>query len=142
MTADKPSEDVRVERRMGNLLRAGVFLAAFVTAVGGAIYLVERWDVKRPAYETFPLGEKDHPPDLNSVGGVLRSAFVGRAGFGLGRGLIQLGVLLLIATPVARVAFSVFVFSRQRDRLYIFVTLVVLVLLLFSLFSGGWLPGA
>ena len=50
-------------------------------------------------------------------------------------------MLLLIATPVARVVFSVYVFARQRDRLYIAVTLVVLALLLFSLFSGGWLPG-
>ena len=78
---------------------------------------------------------------MNSVGGVVRFAFAGRPSQGLGRGLIQLGVLLLIATPVARVAFSVYVFARQRDRLYIVVTLAVLVLLLLSLFAGPWLPG-
>ncbi len=137
---DPKSDDTRVEQTMGNLLRAGVLLAALVTAVGGAVYLAERWDQNRPAYETFPLDQKDHPSDMNSVGGVVRFAFARRPSQGLGRGLIQLGVLLLIATPVARVAFSVYVFARQRDRLYIGVTLAVLVLLL-SLFAGPWLPG-
>jgi len=53
-----------------------------------------------------------------------------------GRGIIQLGLLLLIATPVARVAFSVAAFALQRDRLYVVVTLVVLAILLYSLTSG------
>jgi uncharacterized membrane protein len=52
-----------------------------------------------------------------------------------GRGLIQLGLLLLIATPVARVTFSVFGFARERDRMYVGFTLVVLIVLLYSLFG-------
>jgi uncharacterized membrane protein len=130
----KKPDDVRVEQAMGNLLRAGVLLAAIVTAAGGVVYLAKRWDERGPPYATFPM--PDRPTQLNSVLGVLRFAIGGR-----GQGLIQLGVLLLIATPVARVAFSVYVFLRQRDRLYVVVTLVVLALLLFSLFGGGWLPG-
>jgi uncharacterized membrane protein len=50
-----------------------------------------------------------------------------------GRGLIQLGLLFLIATPVARVAFSVAAFALEKDTLYVAVTLVVLTLLLLSL---------
>ena len=50
-----------------------------------------------------------------------------------GGGIIQLGILLLIATPVARVVFSVFAFSIQRDWLYTLVTLIVLAVLVFSL---------
>jgi uncharacterized membrane protein len=53
-----------------------------------------------------------------------------------GRGLIQLGLLLLIATPVARVIFSVFAFARQRDATYVLITLIVLAVLVYSLFSG------
>jgi len=53
-----------------------------------------------------------------------------------GRGIIQLGLLLLIATPVARVAFSIAAFAMQRDRLYVVVTLMVLAILLYSLTSG------
>ena len=47
--------------------------------------------------------------------------------------MIQLGLLLLIATPVARVAFSLVAFIRQRDRTYIVITTIVLGLLLYSL---------
>jgi uncharacterized membrane protein len=53
-----------------------------------------------------------------------------------GRGIIQLGLLLLIATPVARVAISVVAFAVQRDRLYVAITLLVLAILLCSLMSG------
>ena len=49
-----------------------------------------------------------------------------------GSGIIQMGLLLLIATPVARVVFSVFAFAVQRDSLYVAVTLVVLVVLALS----------
>ena len=52
-------------------------------------------------------------------------------------GLIQLGALLLIATPVARVAFTIYAFSRRRDVFYVVVTFVGLALLLFSLFESG-----
>ncbi|MGA2421452.1 MAG: DUF1634 domain-containing protein, partial [Candidatus Acidiferrum sp.] len=53
-----------------------------------------------------------------------------------GRGLIQLGLLLLIATPVARVAFSVGAFLYERDWKYVTVSVLVLALLFYSLFSG------
>jgi uncharacterized membrane protein len=52
------------------------------------------------------------------------------------RGVIQLGLLLLIATPIGRVVFSVIGFVRQRDWLYVAITLLVLRLLLYSLMSG------
>jgi uncharacterized membrane protein len=65
------------------------------------------------------------------VPGILREAFHGR-----GRGIIQLGLLLLIATPVARVAFSVVGFALERDRIYVGVTLIVLAVLMYSLLTG------
>jgi uncharacterized membrane protein len=42
----------------------------------------------------------------------------------------------LIATPIARVMFSVYAFARQRDWLYVCFTLVVLALLVYSLAWG------
>jgi uncharacterized membrane protein len=50
--------------------------------------------------------------------------------------VVQLGLLLLIATPVARVAFSLVAFILQRDRVYVVVTMIVLGLLVFSLVGG------
>jgi uncharacterized membrane protein len=71
------------------------------------------------------------PSDLCSVRGIVADVFSGSS-----RGVIQLGLLVLIATPVARVILSLIGFARQRDRLYVAVSLTVLVLLLYSLFGG------
>jgi uncharacterized membrane protein len=118
--------DQYVDELIGNLLRVGVTLAAAVVLFGGTIYLV-RHGLAAPHYRVF-VGE---PADLRSVSGIVRDALALR-----GRGLIQLGLLLLIATPVARVAFSVVAFAMQRDRLYVVVGLIVLAVLMYSLMGG------
>jgi uncharacterized membrane protein YfcA/uncharacterized membrane protein len=50
---------------------------------------------------------------------------------------IALGLLVLIATPVARVAVSILAFALERDRKYIVITIAVLAILLFSIFFLG-----
>lgn len=50
--------------------------------------------------------------------------------------IIALGMLLLIATPVARVGLSVLFFPTRRDRLYVGITLLVLAVLLLSFWIG------
>jgi uncharacterized membrane protein len=119
--------DERIEQVMGIVLRVGVLLAAALVVVGGAVYL-SRYGTGAPRYGAFH-GE---PGDLRSVAGVVRDAAALR-----GRGLIQLGLLLLIATPIARVAFSLVAFAFQRDRLYVVVTAIVLGLLVVSLVGWG-----
>jgi len=52
-------------------------------------------------------------------------------------GLIQFGLLVLIATPVARVAFCAGGFLRQRNGLYVAISSVVLMVLLYSLTKGA-----
>jgi uncharacterized membrane protein len=118
--------DRRLEVIIGNLLRAGVVIAATVTSIGGVIYLAHSGDALAH-YRVF-LGE---PADLRQVKGVWSDGSSGD-----GRGIMQLGLLLLIATPVARVAFSLAAFAVQRDRLYVVVTLVVLGVLTFSMAGG------
>jgi uncharacterized membrane protein len=80
-----------------------------------------------PRYRAF-VGT---PENLRSVSGVWKNVLAFK-----GEGLIQLGLLLLIATPVARVAFSVVAFAIQRDRLYVVLTLTVLAILTYSLAGG------
>jgi uncharacterized membrane protein len=75
---------------------------------------------------------RGEPADLRQISGVFNDVLALRS-----RGIIQLGILLLILTPVARVAFSVFAFWQQRDRLYIIVTLIVLVILIHGLLATG-----
>jgi uncharacterized membrane protein len=56
---------------------------------------------------------------------------------GDGRAIIQCGLLLLIATPVARVLFSIVAFALEKDRLYVVLTLIVFCILIYSLFGGA-----
>ncbi len=53
---------------------------------------------------------------------------------------IELGVILLIATPVSRVLISVFLFAAEKDRLYVAITAIVLTLLLFSMLVTPFIP--
>lgn len=118
--------DQRVELAIGNLLRVGVLLAIAVVLLGEGVLLVRHGTV-RPEYSVFH-GE---PANLRTLKGILASALSFQ-----GTGIIQLGVLILIATPVARVAFSVAAFALEHDKLYVVVTLIVLGVLLFSLAGG------
>jgi len=118
--------DQRVEEWIGALLRWGVTLAAAEVLFGACVYLA-RHGHEMPQYHVF-VGE---PSDLRTMSGIMKEVLAFR-----GRGLIQFGLLLLIATPVARVAFSVAAFAIQRDRLYVVVTLIVLAILTYSLAGG------
>ena len=110
---------------MGRLLQGGVTLAAVVVLVGGILYLTEHSSVRD--FRHFS-GE---PAQYRTLPGIYRGALAFDP-----RAWIQLGLLVLIATPVARVIFSVFAFLRQRDWTYVLVTLLVLGLLCYSLFGG------
>ncbi len=111
---------------IGYLLRTGVLIAALIVFAGGIAYLA-RYGSAVPNYKVF----RGEPADLRSVAGIVRDAATRSS-----KGVIGLGLLLLIATPVARVAFSILAFAIQRDRLYILVTIFVLAVLIFGL-SGG-----
>lgn len=117
--------DERVEGVLGNLLRIGVISSAVVVLLGGLLYLMREARQPIPDYHSF------EPEQLRSPVHILREATALHP-----LGLIMLGLLLLIATPVARVIFSVVAFVLQRDYMYILFTLLVLSVLLYSLFSG------
>jgi uncharacterized membrane protein len=122
--AESRNEDVRIENTMGNLLGVGVWTAAAVVLLGGIFYLVKHGsDI--PDYRTFN-GES---ADYTSFSGIFRNLLAPR-------GIIQLGLLLLIATPVARVLFALLSFIRERDQKFVMITMVVLVFLLYG-FLGG-----
>ena len=127
MPVQKQWTDQRIENIVGNLLRAGVILSAVVVLCGGVLYLIKYGHA--PADYRIFRGE---PTDLKSVSGIVRDAFALHS-----RGIIQLGLLLLIATPVARVAFSIFGFAEEEDRMYVAFTVIVLLILLYSLIGSA-----
>jgi uncharacterized membrane protein len=116
-------DDQRLEGLIGNLLRIGVLLAAAVVFAGGAFYLAQHHS-DRISFRNFTV----EGPDLRTLAGIVESARHWES-----EGVIQLGLLLLIATPVARVALAAVGFALERDRLYVAVSLLVLVILVFSL---------
>lgn len=116
----------KVEILVGNLLRIGVLLATAIVFVGGVLYVIYHAN-ETPNYRIF----RGEPPAFRTPEGVATAALSGRR-----RGIIQLGLLLLIATPVARVAFSLLAFVRQRDITYVIVTLIVLTGLIVSMVGG------
>ena len=120
---DNRMTDKRIENILGNLLRVGVGLSAVIVLCGAAIYLTRHGHA--PATYRVFQGE---PSDLHSVHGIVRDAMHLN-----GRGIIQLGLLFLIATPVARVIFSIWGFAAERDRMYVVFTVTVLAILIFSL---------
>lgn len=118
--------ELEIETYLGNLLRTGALVSAAVVLIGLSLYL-HRYGSEAPDYRVF----KGEPADLRSVYGIVQDALQGRL-----RGVIQLGLLLLLATPVARVAFSVLAFACQRDKVYVIVTLIVLGVLTYSMAGG------
>lgn len=118
--------DETIDTVISILLRVGVAISSLTVLAGGALYLI-RHGQQMPNYHIF----KGEPSQLRSVWGVIKTATTLS-----GRGIIQFGLLILIATPVMRVAFTVFSFLLQKDRVYVGVTLIVLSVLLFSLAGG------
>jgi uncharacterized membrane protein len=117
--------DYKLEQIIGNLLRAGVVLAAIVVFAGGVMYLAQHGG-ERADYRTF----HSPPPELRSGSGTVREALKLHSD-----GIMQLGLLLLILTPIARVVFSALGFAMEGDRMYVGITLVVLAVLIFSLIA-------
>jgi uncharacterized membrane protein len=120
------TSDDRLEQSLGILLRTGVIASALIVAVGGAIYLW-RHGSESPDNRTFHGEPEQYRDPLD----IVRAALHGH-----GRGGIACGLLLLIATPIARVVFSAVAFARQRDWTYFALTIFVLAVLLWSLLSG------
>lgn len=118
--------DRRIEYSIGRLLRIGVILAAVVT-LAGAVLLLAHAGSTPVSFHAFHGVE----PALLTVTGILRAAVTGNS-----RAIVELGLLLLIATPIARVAATMVAFIWQRDATYVVVSGIVLGMLLYGLLFG------
>jgi len=119
--------DADIEKIIGLQLRYGVVIASLIVLIGGILYLVQQGQASIPPYHTF-LGE--------TAGYTTFSQIVKGIGAGQAKGIVQAGVVVLIATPILRIAFSLVGFILEKDRLYIIITAIVLSVMLFSIFGG------
>jgi uncharacterized membrane protein len=115
--------DTRIEKHIGVLLKIGILTSGIVIALGGAMFLLIH-GTSTADYHAF----RGEPESLRTVTGIVKGAFHGHS-----LSIMQLGMLLLIATPVARVVFSVIAFLRMKDYQYVLISGIVLVVLTYSL---------
>jgi uncharacterized membrane protein len=115
--------DQRLEVVISRLLRTGVILSALVVLLGGVCYL-SKHGREQPDYRVF----RGTPAEYRTISAVIHAASPSDC-----RAVIQLGLLLLVLTPVARVAFCLAGFGLERDGTYAVVTSIVLAVLIYSL---------
>ncbi|MFA5972362.1 MAG: DUF1634 domain-containing protein [Lentimicrobiaceae bacterium] len=123
--ANTENLDKGIETILGNLLRIGVIIAGSVVIIGAVLFLV-RHGSEIPSYHIFK-------PDIFNFSD-FRDLFNGIITF-RSVSIMELGILLLIATPVLRVLFSVFAFAYEKDYMYVVFTVIVLLVLILSFFS-------
>lgn len=121
-----------MELFIGKLLRYGVMLSCGITLIGGIFYLMQR-GTQMPDYR--PISD-DQP--FPGVAGYLRelSTILPQIIQLDGAAIIQLGVCVLIATPILRVAISVIAFLIEKDYMYVCITLIVLTIILANMILG------
>ena len=116
-----PRDDADLLNRIAFFLRVGMVLASGLVLLGGSLYLA------RHGFD--PLPDRHHftpePEEFRSVGGMVGSAASGHA-----QPIIQMGLVVLIATPIFRVLFTLVAFARRRDWLYASFAGIVLAFLL------------
>ena len=128
MPTNAPSlTDKELESSIANMLRLGVTVSAVLVFLGGVLYLL-RESGTVPDYRHFA----GKGISLNSIPGILSGTMHLDANC-----VILLGLLLLVATPIVRVAFCIVGFARQRDLLYVVISSAVFVILIYSLVRAG-----
>ncbi|MDA8358753.1 MAG: DUF1634 domain-containing protein [Actinomycetota bacterium] len=132
--AEAMEEKIRkVEIAISLVLRIGVTLSVLVIAVGLGIMFAHHGDYTsitgKFSYKKLTTSSTPFP---HSVHGLVRSIEHGD-----GRGIVVLGIFLLILTPVLRVAVGVLSFIYERDLPMTLVTLFVLAVLIGSFFLAG-----
>ena len=112
---------------IGNTLRLGVFAACIIALLGGIYYLATTSGHPVPDYTTFHKGAVSY----TTFEGIVRGAFSLSA-----TEWMQLGVVVLMLTPIMRVVLSLVDFSIQRDWLYVAITAIVLVVIIVNSLVG------
>lgn len=117
--------ELELNRSVGNILRLGVILSVSVSIIGFIKLFLEGFRMpdhyKDLKIESSQDIFKDFWQALTHLEGI---------------GFIQLGVFLLILTPILRVIFALIGFYKEKDYTYTFISLIVLIIISISFFTG------
>jgi len=119
-------ETRKVELVIGKILRIGVVTSAIVILIGMGLYF---------------MNGAGYPPVVKNGQTIIEfpkrfSAIFAGIAAGKSYAVIMLGVFLLILTPVLRVVVSIYAFYKEKDKLYVIITTIVLVILMFAMIMG------
>ncbi len=117
----KTFKDKDLQQLVGQLLRYGVFTVSAIVLLGGLYYMFLHAQQPIPDYHTFAGGKEKMLLHFDQFDAAA---------------LIEIGILSLIATPILRVVFSLVAFVLEKDKLYVFITLIVLCILIFNIIYG------
>lgn len=122
---EKRFTDKEMNRSVGNILRLGVIISVFVSIIGFIKLFLEGFKMPKHYKDLQITNSED----------IFREFWRSLSHFE-GLGLIQLGVLLLIFTPIMRIIFALIGFAKEKDQLYVLISLVVLLIIGVSFFTG------
>ena len=120
---------------LGIVLRSGVVLSGLIIATGTILFIANHSLDDASAYLSYNPGLIPHgnfPVSLASISSGLLSLNP--------FSIIALGFLVLLATPIVRVALSLFLFAAEKDRMFVYLTATVLAILLFSMLATPLIP--
>ena len=127
MTMELMNENKKMQQLIGSTLRVGVMTACCIAILGGIYYLISHGSESIHDYYKFH-GE---PTTLTSLTGIFTGLFQFQAA-----NWIQLGVLVLMLTPITRIILSLVDFAHQRDWLYVGITTIVFLVILSNSLGG------
>ncbi|RZK48173.1 MAG: DUF1634 domain-containing protein [Pedobacter sp.] len=111
---------------LGRILRYGVFTAMIVVGFGAVLYLLQEGS-SLVNYQDFRENAYPIQSFRQMINGLL---------FAQGSSYIQMGLCILILTPIIRLLLAIYSFAVEKDYLYVVIGLIVLTIILVSLGLG------
>lgn len=122
----KDFTDVDLNRSVGNLLRLGVILSVVTSLIGFVKLFMEGFEMPRK-YKLLDMGTSSDK---------VWSHFWETLCKGEGMAIIQLGILMLIFTPLMRIIFALIGYLKEKDYVYVIISSIVLAIMAISFFTG------
>ncbi len=120
-----------IQQLIGNTLRWGVILACLLATIGGVYYLMQHGLAPVPDYRHFDATSAAAQTQFTTLNGLWQGILHGDAA-----SCVQVGVIVLILTPIARVVLSLFDFIVEQDWLYVAITAIVLTVIISNSLGG------
>lgn len=120
----KEFTDIDLNRSVGNLLRLGVLLSVVTSLIGFIKLFTEGF--KMPKHFEQLQVSSDH------IWQSFWQSLIKLEGIGI----IQLGILFLIFTPLMRIIFALIGYLKEKDYTYVLISTIVLAIMVFSFLSG------